>query len=151
MKEKTLALFLKVRERFADVKEKVSLIKPYFELMCFSTGWALKIEEFEKVIGFKPDFLYQSNEAVYAISALYRIDDEATTGIIAYEFAEIVAREKNITDLDFIDQICVERVFGEQLLYALQNDILPGMMERELIVREDLERRIDLLKKMLQA
>jgi hypothetical protein len=150
MEEKTLALFLKVRESFDDVKEKVSLIKPYFELMCFSTGWALTIKEFEKILGFKPDILYQSQEQFYAIAVLYRIDDEVTTGIIAHEFAEIVAREKNISEHEMIDTICADRGFGEELLYALENDILPGMVEREFIVREDLETRIEHLKKILK-
>ena len=65
MEEKTLNLFLKVRESFAEIKEKVSIIKPYFELVCFSTGWALKIQEFEKILGFKPDFIFKSEEEDY--------------------------------------------------------------------------------------
>lgn len=149
MKEKTLMLFLKVRGSYDDIKEKVSLIKPYFELLCFSTGWALKIEEFEKILGFKPEFIYKSEEEVYAMCVLYRIDDDVTTGIIAHEFAEIVAREQNILEHELIDKICVERGFGEQLLYALQNDVLPGMVEREFIDRDDLEKRIKNLKSML--
>jgi hypothetical protein len=48
-----------------------------------------------------------------------------------------------------IDTICIERGFGEDLLYALQNDVLPGMVERDFIVREDLENRIHHLKKLL--
>lgn len=151
MEDKTLILFLKVRESFGDIKEKVSLIKPYFELLVFSTGWALKIEEFERLLGFKPEFIYKSNGEVYAISVLYRIDDDITTGIIAHEFAEIVAKEKNILEHELIDRICVERGFGEQLLYALQNDILPGMVERDFIDRDDLERRIENLKRMVQG
>lgn len=149
MEKKTLMLFLKVRESFDDIKEKVSLIKPYFELLCFSTGWALKIKEFEKILGFKPEFIYKSEEEVYAMCVLYRIDDDVTTGIIAHEFAEIVAREQNILEHELIDKICVERGFGEQLLYALQNDVLPGMVEREFIDRDDLEKRIKNLKSML--
>jgi hypothetical protein len=149
MEEKTLNLFLKVRESFAEIKEKVSLIKSYFELLCFSTGWALKIEEFEKILMFKPDFIFKSKEENYAICALYRIDDDVTEGIIAHEFAEIVAREEGITEHELIDRICVERGFGEKLLNALQNDILPGMVEREFIVREDLEARVENLKKLL--
>ncbi len=50
MEERILMLFLRVRESFDDVKGKVSLIKPYFDLLVFSTGWALKIEEFEKLL-----------------------------------------------------------------------------------------------------
>ncbi|MBE0426267.1 MAG: hypothetical protein IBX72_06435 [Nitrospirae bacterium] len=150
MEEKTLMLFLKIRESFDEVKEKVSLIKPYFELLFFSTGWALKLEEFEKILGFKPEFVYKGDQLVYAMSVLYRIDDDVTTGIIAHEFAEIVAREKGITDHELIDRICVEKGFGEQLLYALQNDILPGMVERDFIVREDLDDRIENLKNLLK-
>lgn len=150
MEDRLLTLFLEVRESFDDVKEKVSLMKPYFELLCFSTGWALKIQGFEKLLGFNPEFLFKSNEEVYAMSVLYRIDDDITTGIIAHEFAEIVARERNISEHEMIDRICVERGFGEQLLYALQNDVLPGMAEREFIVREDLETRVENLIKLLQ-
>lgn len=151
MEEKILNIFLKVKESFAEIKEKVSLIKPYFELLCFSTGWALKIEEFEKILGFKPEFIYKGKEEVYAICVLYRIDDDVTEGIIAHEFAEILAREKNITEHKLVDKICVERGFGEKLLYALQNDILSGMVEREFIVREDLETRIENLKNLLNV
>jgi hypothetical protein len=150
MEEITLKLFHKVREHFGDISEKVSLIKPYFELHVSSPGWALKIEEFEKLLGFKPEFIYKSKEEVYAISVLYRIDDEITTGIIAHEFAEIIAEEKKILEHDLTDRICVERGFGEQLLLALQSDILPGMVERVFINRIDLERRIENLKRMLQ-
>ncbi len=50
-----------------------------------------------------------------------------------------------------IDRICVERGFGEQLLLALQSDILPGMVERDFIDRDDLERRIKNLKSMVQG
>ncbi len=151
MEEKTLLLFLKVRESFRDIKEKVSLIEPYLELMCFSTCWALKVEEFEKILGFQPEFIYKSNERVYAISVLYRIDDDITSGILAHEFAEIVARENNISEHELIDKICVERGFGEQLLNALQDDILSGADEREFIAREDLQRRMDNLKKLPKA
>ncbi|MEW6002606.1 MAG: hypothetical protein AB1638_08185 [Nitrospirota bacterium] len=149
MEEKILILFHKVRESFDDIKEKVSLIKPYFELLVFSTGWAMKIEEFGKILGFKPEFIFKSSEEVYAISVLYRIDDDITTGIIAHEFAEIVAREKNILEHELVDRICVERGFGEQLLLALQNDILPGMVERDFIDRADLDSRIENLKGLI--
>jgi hypothetical protein len=149
MEQQLLTLFLEVRESFGEVKERVSLIKPYFELLCFSTGWALKIEEFQKLLGFKPEFIYESSEKAYAICVLYRIDDEVTTGIIAHEFAEIVARENNISDHVLIDEICVERGYGQDLLNALQNYILPGMVERDFIVRDDLEKRVDHLKKLL--
>jgi hypothetical protein len=149
MEERTLELFHKIRGHFSDINEKVSLIKPYFELHVFSPGWALKIEEFEKLLGFKPELIYKSKEEVYAISVLYRIDDEITTGIIAHEFAEIIAKEKKILEHELIDRICVERGFGEQLLFALQSDILPGMVERGFVDRIDLERRIENLKRML--
>jgi hypothetical protein len=149
MEKKTLALFLEVREDFDDIKGKVSLIKPYLELMCLSTSWTLKIEEFERILGFMPDFLYRSDEEIYAMSLLYRVDDVITRGIIAHQFASIVGLGKNITDLDLIDRICVERGFGEELLYALQNDILPGMIEREFIAGEHLEARIANLKRIM--
>ncbi|MFH0933503.1 MAG: hypothetical protein V1832_04225 [Nitrospirota bacterium] len=150
MEEKILILFLKVRESFGDIKEKVSLIKPYVELLVFSTGWALTIEEFKKLLCFKPEFIYKSKEEVYAIAVLYRIDDDITTGIIAHEFAEIVAKEKNISDHSMIDRICIERGFGKQLLLALQSDILPGMVERNFIERDDFEKRIKDLKNMME-
>jgi len=149
MEKRTLTLFLEVRENFGDIKGKVSLIKPYLELMCLSTSWALKTEEFERILGFMPDFLYRSDEEIYAMSLLYRVDDVITRGIIAHQFAAIVGLEKNVTDLDLIDKICVERGFGEELLYALQNDILPGMIEREFIAGEHLEARIESLKKVM--
>jgi len=150
MEDKILNLFLKVRKSFSDIKEKVSLIKPYTELLVFSTGWALKIEEFEKILFFKPEFIYKSSEENYAISVLYRIDNDITTGIIAHEFAEIVAKEQNILEHEEIDRICVERGFGEQLLNALQNDILPGMVEREFIDWYDLDKRVKSLKNMIE-
>lgn len=148
---KTLRLFLSVRESFGEIKEKVSLLKPYVELLVFSSGWALKIDEFEKLLSFKPEFIYKSNEEVYGISVLYKIDDDITIGIIAHEFAEIIAKENNITEHEAIDRICIERGFGEQLLFALQSDILPGIVEREFIDRDDLERRIKNLKKLVQV
>jgi len=149
MEERTLALFLEVREDFSDIKGKVSLIKPYLELVCLSTSWTLKVEEFQRILGFMPDFLYKSDKEIYGKSLLYRVDDEITRGIIAHQFAAIVGLEKNMTDLDLIDRICVERGFGEELLYALQNDILPGMIERELIAGEHLEARIGNLKRIM--
>jgi hypothetical protein len=114
--ERILSLFLKVRDSFGDVKDKVLLIKPYLELHfdeikdkvlllgsysqlhLYSPGWAMEIEEFEKRLGFQPELIYESAEKVYAISILYRIDNEITTGIIAREFAEIVAKEKNLQE-----------------------------------------------------
>ncbi|MEW6213752.1 MAG: hypothetical protein AB1478_00895 [Nitrospirota bacterium] len=167
MEEKILSLFLKVRESFGDVKDKVSLIKPYLELHfdeiedkvlilrtyyqlhIYSPGWAMTIEEFERNLGFKPELIYESAEKIYAISVLYRIDDEVTTGIIAHEFAEIVAREKNLHGHEAIDRICVERGFGKYLLRALESDILPGMLSRFFTDRADLDKRIEYLKSLL--
>jgi hypothetical protein len=149
MEEETLELFLKVRESFGEIKDKVSLIKPYFHLHMFSSGYALKIEEFEEILGFKPEFLYKSRKEVYAISVLYRINDVITTGIIAHELAEIVAREKGILEHEVIDRICVEKGYEEQLFFALQSDFLPGMVERSFIDRKDLEGRIKRLRAML--
>jgi hypothetical protein len=151
MEDKALRLFLKIRESFGDIKEKVSLSKPYFELIIFSPGWAMKIEQYEKILGFKPEFIYKSNEEVYAISVFHRIDDDVTTGIIAHGFAEIIARENSIMELKLIDKICVEKGFGVQLLHALENDVLPGMAEREFVDREDLIDRINNLKSMMQG
>ncbi|MEW6162956.1 MAG: hypothetical protein AB1606_06560 [Nitrospirota bacterium] len=167
MEERILSLFLKVRESFGDVKDKVSLIKPYLELHfdeiedkvlqlksyyqlhVYSPGWAMKIEEFERNLGFEPELIYESAEKVYAISILYRIDDEITTGIIAHEFAEIVAKEKNLREHEEIDRICVERGFGKHLLRALQSDIIPGMLWRFFTDRVDVEKRIEYLKSLL--
>ncbi|MEW6585590.1 MAG: hypothetical protein AB1442_08260 [Nitrospirota bacterium] len=150
MEEKTLSLFLKVRESFGEIKEKVSLIKPYFELLCFSTGWALTIDECKRLLGFTPEFVYKSSEEVYAICVLYRIDDEITTGVIAHEFAEVLARERNVEDHAVIDAICVERGYGDQLLRSLQDDILSGMVEREFVDRVDIGARIENLRRLLK-
>ncbi|MBM4128721.1 MAG: hypothetical protein FJ243_01230 [Nitrospira sp.] len=167
MEERILSLFLTVRESFDDIKDKVSLIKPYLELPfdeiedkvlqlrpyyqlhVYSPGWAMKIEEFERHLGFKPELIYESREKVYAISILYRIDDEITTGIIAHEFAEILARERNLQEHEAIDRICVERGFGKHLLHALQSDIMPGMLARYFTDRADMDRRIEYLKRLL--
>jgi hypothetical protein len=97
MEKRTLALFLEARENFGDIKGKVSLIKPYLELMCLSTSWTLKVEEFERILGFAPDFLYRSDQEIYAMSLLYRVDDDITRGIIAHQFSVIVGLEKNVT------------------------------------------------------
>ncbi len=59
MEDKTLTLFMQIREKFAEIKDKVSLIKPYLDLMVFSKSWALKIDEFERILGFKPEFVYK--------------------------------------------------------------------------------------------
>lgn len=169
MEERILDLFLRVRESFDDVKDKVSLIKPYLELHfdeiedkvlllrpyyqlhVYSPGWAMKIEEFERYLGFKPELIYESAEKVYAISILYRIDDEITTGIIAHEFAEIVAKEKNLQEHEAIDEICVGRGFGKQLLRALESDFMPGMLSRFFTDRAEVDKRIEYLKSLLQG
>ncbi len=44
MEEKILKLFLEVGQSFDDVKEKVSLVKPYVELLAFSSGWDNELE-----------------------------------------------------------------------------------------------------------
>lgn len=150
MEEDVLRLFLKVSESFYDIKDKVSLIKPYFEIHLFSPGVAMKIEEFEKVLGFKPEFIHKSKEEIYAISVLYRVNDDITTGIIAHEFAEVVAREKNILGHETVDRICVERGFGQELLLTLQYDIIPLWAERLMISRSILGKRVENLKRLLQ-
>jgi hypothetical protein len=149
MEEKILNLFLKIRRSFSEVKDRVSLLKPYDELHEFSPGWAMKLEEFEKALGFKPELIYRSKEKVYGISVIY-IDDEVTAGIIAHEFAELVAREKDISDHEAIDRICVEKGFGKELLLALQSNILPGWIER-FVDREALKRRIEKLKDIINV
>ncbi len=149
MEDKTLSLFMQIREKFTEIKDSVSLIKPYLDLIVFSKSWALKIDEFEKILGFKPEFIYKSDKELYGISVLYRVDDEMTTGIIAHEFAEITARERGLTDQESIDNICVEKGFGEQLLYVLQNDLLVAMTEDSFTGVQDLEERISRLKRML--
>ncbi len=149
--EKILHLFLRISESFRDIREKVSLLKPCFELHAFLPRWALRIQEFERLLGRPLEFIYKSKEEVYALSILYRIDDNIIIGIIAHKFAEIVARERNILGHKDIDRICVERGFGEQFLLALQGDILPGIVEKEFVDRADLESRIKNLKSPLRG
>lgn len=150
MERSLIEVFLTVRDAFPEIKEKVSLLKPCIELQVLSPGISLKIDEFEKILCRQPEVLYRSAEHTYAISTLYRVDDELTGGIIAYQFAEIMAREQNVFELEAIDTICVERGFGEHLLYAFLNDVLPGMMEREFLGRETVDGRIDHLRKLLR-
>jgi hypothetical protein len=149
MEDRLLNIFLKVRESFSEIKDIVSLIKPYFELICFSTAWALRIEEFERILGFKPEYVYKSLSEKYAISVQYRVDDVLTTGMVAHEFAKILARENDIFDNSLIDKICVEKGFGEELLYALEDDAISDVLERDLIERLDIDERITNLKKLL--
>ena len=54
MVQEVLNIFLKIRESFSEIKEKVSLLKTCFELHVSSPGMAMKLEEFEKLLGFNP-------------------------------------------------------------------------------------------------
>jgi hypothetical protein len=145
MEQEVLNIFLKIRESFSEIKEKVSLLKTCFELHVSSPGMAMKLEEFEKLLGFKPKLIYRGKENVYGISVIYTIDDNVTKGIIAHEFAELVAREKGIYNHEKIDEICVEKGFGWEVLLALES-VLPGRVERAFIDGEDLKRRINRLR-----
>ncbi len=149
MEDKVLKIFLEVREKFDEIKDKVSLIKTYPQLHIFSPGIAMKIEEFREVLGFDPEFLYKSDENVYGISVVYTVDDEVTKGIIAHEFAELIARERGIYDHEKVDEICIERGFGRELLMALKS-VLAGRVERMFIDIGDLERRIKRLEEALK-
>lgn len=149
MEEEVLNIFLKIRESFNEIKERVSLLKTYFELHLSSPGMAMKLEEFEKILGFKPELIYRGKENVYGISVIYTIDDNVTKGIIAHEFAELVAREKGIYNHETIDEICVEKGFGWELLLALES-VLPGRVERGFIDGEDLETRINRLRARIE-
>jgi len=150
MEEEVLNIFLKIGESFEEIKEKVSLLKTYFELHVSSPGMAMKLEEFEKILGFEPELIYRSKKRVYGISVIYTIDDNVTKGIIAHEFAELVAREKAIDDHETIDGICVAKGFGWELLLALES-ILPGRVERTFIDKKDLKRRINRLRENLNV
>ena len=145
MEEEVLNIFLKIGESFNEIKERVSLLKTYFELHISSPGMAMKLEEFEMILGFKPELIYRGKENVYGISVIYTIDDNVTKGIIAHEFAELVARENCIYNHETIDGICVEKGFGWELLLALES-VLPGRVERAFIDGEDLKARITRLK-----
>lgn len=147
MEKDILRIFLGVRESFHEIKERVSLLKPYFELHFSSPGMALRLEEFEKLLGFKPRLIYRSKDDVYGISALYMIDDEVTKGIIAHEFAELIAREHGMHNHETVDEICVEKGFRWELLNTLES-VLLGRVERIFIDGEELRRRIHRLKKM---
>lgn len=149
MEQSLIRIFTHVREHFPEVKENVSLLKPYLELAVLSPGLTLKTGEFEQMMGHKPEILYQSSNEEYAISVLYRVDDELTRGVIAYQFAEVLARERSAEDHAIVDAICVERGFGENLLYAFMNDVFPGMIDKEFIRSEEVEDRIQTLRKLL--
>ncbi|HDD44283.1 MAG TPA: hypothetical protein ENG63_05420 [Candidatus Desulfofervidus auxilii] len=149
MEKEILKIFLEVREKFGEIKEKVSLLKTYLELHVSSPGIAISLNEFEKIFGFRPKLIYRSKENIYGISVIYTIDDDITRGIIAHEFAEIVAKEKGIYNHETVDKICFEKGFGKELLLALEN-ILPGRVERIFIDAEDLKNRIKRLKEKLK-
>lgn len=149
MEEEVLNIFLKIREDFNEIKDRVSLLKTYFELHLSSPGMAKKLEEFEQILGFRPELIYRGKENVYGISAIYTIDDNVTKGIIAHEFAELVAREEGIYNHETIDEICVEKGFGRELLLALEN-VLPGRVERTFIDGEDLKTRIVRLRERIE-
>lgn len=61
-----------------------------------------------------------------------------------------MAREQNISDHERIDEISVQRGFGEQLLYLLENDLLTEMSDRNFVLREGLSVRIENLKRILK-
>ena len=145
MEENLLNIFLRVRESFDELNDRVSLLKTYFELHVSSPGMAKTLEEFEEILGFEPQLIYRGKENVYGISVIYTIDDNVTKGIIAHEFGELVAREKGIYDHEAIDEICVEKGFGWELLLALES-VLPGRVERAFIDGEDLKTRINRLR-----
>jgi len=149
VEQETLKIFLKVRESFNEIKDRVSLLKIYFELHMSSPGMAKKLEEFEKILGFKPELIYTAKENVYGITIVYTIDDNVTKGIIAHEFAELLAREKGIRDHETIDEICVEKGLGWELLLSLEN-VLPGRVERAFIDLEDLKGRIKRLRQRIE-
>jgi hypothetical protein len=145
MPQNVLNIFLRVRESFDELNDRVSLLKTYFELHISSPGIAKTLEEFEKLLGFKPELIYRAKENVYGISIVYTIEDDITKGIIAHEFAELVARERGVYNHEAIDQICVDQGFGQELLLALEN-VLPGRAERAFIDLGDLKRRISRLR-----
>lgn len=163
-----LSIFLKVRESFPEVKDAVSLLKSYanihyseiedkipmlsiyYQLHVHSPGWIVKTEEFEKVIGFKPELIYESTKNHYIMSVVYKIDDYVTEGIVAHEFSEALALSKGIISThEDVDFICFQRGFGRHLLVAFQHDLFPGMVTKLFIDREDIQRRINNLKKLL--
>lgn len=117
--------------------------------MISSKCWVLKSGEFERILGLKPEYLYRSSEDVYAISMLYRIDDDMTAGIIAEEFAAITATEKGIHDQELIDAICVEHGFGKELLYVLRNELLAETSDICFAGGGDLEKRINHIRTLL--
>jgi hypothetical protein len=166
--KKILSLFLKVRESFSEVKESVSLLKPYanlhydqiedkvpflsmyYQLHLYSPSWVIKKDEFERIMGFEPELIYKSPENTYIMSVVYNVDNYVTEGIIAYGFSEALALNRGIIlTYEEVDFICFQRGYGRQLLLALQYDLFPGMVTKLFIDREDIQRRIDHLKMLL--
>ncbi|MEN2985161.1 MAG: DUF1284 domain-containing protein [Thermodesulfovibrionaceae bacterium] len=166
--KKILFIFLKVRESFPEVKDSVSLLKPYahihyneiedkvfmlskyYQLHLHSPGWIIKTDEFEETVGFKPDLFYKSAVNTYIMSVLYKINDFVTEGIIAHEFSEALALSKGIIAThEDVDLICAQKGYGKQLLYAFQHDLFPGMVTKLFVDREDIQRRMEHLKKLL--
>ncbi len=166
--KKLLSLFLRVRESFPEVKEAVSLLKPYanlhyneiedkvpflniyYQLHLYSPGWIIKTEDFERILGFNPDLIYKSSENSYIMSVVYHIDDHVTEGVIAYGFSEALALSKGmVLPYEGIDSICFQKGYGKQLLLALQYDLFPGMVNQIFVEREDIQKRIDHLKMLL--
>ncbi len=145
MNDIILTLFLEIRECFPEISHKVSLLRPYFELHFSSPGRAARLEDFEEILGLEPELIFTTSENVYGISVIYAVDDEVTKGILAHEFAEVLALEQGIEDHEAIDDLCVARGFGRELLLALQN-ILAGRVERAFIDRKDLEQRVTRLR-----
>ena len=149
MEAEVLSIFLKVREDFSEIKKSVSLLKTYFQLHMSSPGMAMKLEEFEKMLGFKPELIYTGKENRYGISVIYTIGPDVTKGIMAHEFAELVAREKDIHDHGAVDEICLEKGYGTELLLALES-VLPGRVERAFIDSTDLGTRIHRLRESIK-
>ncbi len=166
--KKILSIFLKVRENFPEVKESVSLLKPYanlhytqiedkvpflsmyYQLHLYSPSWIIKREEFERIMGFEPELIYKSSENTFIMSVVYKVDDYVTEGIIAHEFSEALALSRGIIlTHEEVDFICFQRGYGRQLLLALQHDLFPGMVTKLFVDREDIQRRIDHLKMLL--
>ncbi|AEH22960.1 protein of unknown function DUF1284 [Thermodesulfobacterium geofontis OPF15] len=166
--KKILSLFLKVRKSFPEVKDSVSLLKPYanlhfdqiedkvpflsmyYQLHLYSPSWIIKRDEFERIMGFEPDLIYKSPENTYIMSVIYNVDNYVTEGAIAYGFSEALALSRGmILTYEEVDFICFQRGYGKQLLLALQHDLFPGMVTKLFVDREDIQRRIDHLKMLL--
>ncbi len=148
MHAEIVAIFLEVREHFPEIKDRVSLVRPYFELHFSSPGRAMPLADFDALLGREPELLYASRDQEYGISVLYAIDEEVTRGILAHEFAELVALEQGLEDHEAVDRVTVARGFGPELLLALEN-ILAGRVERGFINGQDWRRRVKKLRELL--